>query len=295
MPGSAGHVEPWTAVQSISFMDRFDIDAAILSVSAPGVELDTPAKSKALARACNEAQARIVTDHPKRFGMFGILPLPDIDATLREIEYCCDVLAADGLVVMSNYGGTYIGEKKFWPVFAELNRRRSVVLVHPTLPDHYRGFAGVSLSTLEFPFDTARAIVSMLHAGTPQEFPDFEVIWSHAGGAMPYLAGRTATLSRRNKEFRLSGDLLIEHMQGFHYDLTQSVSRPTFACLNALVPLERLLFGSDCPFAKEPQVQGALDEWSQLGLPEQDKEKIERSNALSLFPRLRDARNVQTS
>ncbi len=285
-PGSAGHVEPWTAQQSLEFMDMAGIEASIISVSAPGIDMGSPQATTKLARECNEAQAAMVRDHPKRFGSLAILPLPDIDASLREIEHAFDTLRADGVVMMSNYGGEYIGSSRFWPLFQELDRRKAIAFFHPAAPENYRGFPGVSLSTMEFPFDTTRAIMSMLHSGTPEKFPGVTMIFSHAGGAMPYLAGRTAVLSRRNRDFKLSGDKLVPAMRNFYYDVTQSLSAPTFAALRALAPMENLLFGSDCPFAKEPQVRAVLGELDRLALGAADRAKLGRDNALRLFPRL---------
>lgn len=284
-PGSAGHVDPWTAELSLEFMDKSGIDATVLSVSAPGIDLGTSAGTARLARQCNEAQARMVADHPRRFAFLAILPLPDIDAGLREMAHAFDALGADGVVMMSNYGGEYIGSETFWPLFEELERRKAVAFFHPTLPHNFRGFPGVSLSTMEFPFDTARAIMSMLYHGTPEKFPAVRMIWSHAGGVMPYLAGRTAVLSQRNKNFRLSGDKLAPAMAKFYYDATQSLSAPTFAALRALVPIEHIMFGSDCPFAREPQVRAVLAELDRLALPAVARTAFERGNALALFPR----------
>jgi predicted TIM-barrel fold metal-dependent hydrolase len=285
-PGSAGHVEPWTAEQSLAFMDMAGIAASIISVSAPGIDMGGTSRTAELARQCNEEQAGMVREHPRRFGFLAILPLPDIDSSLREIEHAFGTLNADGVVMMSNYNGEYIGSPKFWPVFEELNRRKAVAFFHPVAPANYRGFSGISLSTMEFPFDTARAIMSMLYYGTPEKFPDMNMIFSHAGGAMPYLAGRTAVLSQRNKDFKLSGDKLMPAMRNFFYDVTQSLSAPTFAALRALVPPDRLLFGSDCPFAKEPQVRAVLGELDRLELAPAERAKLERGNALALFPRL---------
>jgi predicted TIM-barrel fold metal-dependent hydrolase len=286
-PGSAGHVEPWSARQSLEFMDLAGIGGAVLSVSAPGIDMGSAEKTARLARECNEAQAQMVRDHPRRFGSLAILPLPDIDASLREIEHAFGALDADGVVLMSNYFGEYMGSHKFWPVFEVLNARKAVAFFHPVAPHDYRGFPGVSLSTMEFPFDTARAIMSMLYYGTPEKYPDVRMIFSHAGGAMPYLAGRTAVLSRRNREFQLSGDKLVPAMRSFFYDVTQSLSAPTFQALRTLVPLEHLLFGSDCPFAKEPQVRAALGELDRLGLAPEERAKLEHGNAAALFPRFR--------
>lgn len=284
-PGSAGKVDPWTAELSLEFMDSAGIDAALLSVTAPGIDMMTPRDTARLARMCNEAQATMVRDHPGRFGMFAILPVADIGASLREIEHAFSSLDADGVVFMSNYAGEYIGSPKFWPLLEELDRRRAVVLIHPTLPHNYRGFAGVSLSTMEFPFDTARAIMSMLFHGTPKKFPNVRMIWTHAGGAMPMIAGRTAVLSQRNAAFRLSGDKLFPAMARFYYDTTQSLSAPAFAALRQIAPPEHVLFGSDCPMAREPQVRAALSELDRLQLPPAEREQLERGNALALFPR----------
>ena len=102
---------------------------------------------------------------------------------------------------------------------------------------------------------------------------------------MPYLAGRTAVLSQRNKQFQLSGDKLVPAMRGLYYDVTQSLSAPTFAALRALVPLEHLMFGSDCPFAKEPQVRAVIEELDRLSLSPTERAMLERGNALTLFPR----------
>jgi predicted TIM-barrel fold metal-dependent hydrolase len=285
-PGSAGKAEAFSAEQSLAFMDAAGIETAILSVSAPGIDLETPEKTARLARDCNEAQARYVRDHPGRFGMLAILPLPDIDASLAEIAYAFDTLHADGAVVMSNYRGGYIGDPGFAPVFAELNRRKAVLLVHPAQPEGFRGFAGVSLSTLEFPFDTARAIVSVLYHGTPVRFPDVKFIWSHAGGAMPYMAGRTAALSQRNARFELRGpERMTQALRGFYYDTTQSLSRPTFAALSTLAPFEHILFGSDCPFASVDLVRATLSEMERLALTSVQQAKLDRENAQALFPR----------
>jgi predicted TIM-barrel fold metal-dependent hydrolase len=267
-------------------METAGIDAAVLSATAPGITMATAEATVRVARMCNDEQARMVQAHPRRFGFLAILPMPDIDACLREIDRAFGELSADGIVFMSNYGGEYIGSPRFWPVFEELNRRKAVVLVHPTLPLGYRGFPGVSLSTMEFLFDTARAMTSMLYYGTPEKYAGVRMIWTHAGGAMPYIAGRMAVLSRRNKDFALSGDGLFPALARFYYDVTQSLAAPTFVGLRAVAAPDRLLFGSDCPMAREPQVRAALADLDRLNLSSSERDGLERTNALALFPRL---------
>lgn len=276
----------WSVGGSLELMDRMEIDGAVLSVSDPGLELESDQSTARLARECNDGQARVASDHPRRFGFFAALPLPNVADTLREIEYCLDVLHADGVGMLSNYRGAYVGDPAFWPVFEELDRRKAILFVHPTRPAGSCGIPGVAPAILEFPFDTTRAIVSLLYYGTAARFPNVRVIWTHGGGAMPYMAGRTAAVSARDPKFQQSGPArLLPALQGFYYDLTQSASPPTFAALRGLVPAQKLLYGSDRPFAAENQMKLAMDDFAGLDLTDTERSAITRDNAVALFPR----------
>jgi 6-methylsalicylate decarboxylase len=127
---------PWSQASALSSIDDAGIDVAIASISAPGVHLGDDAEALALARRCNDFLAEIVRSRPDRFGGFAILPLPDVDAALDELARALDQLGLDGVVLLTNTQGDYLGDPLYRPLFDELQRRAAVVLIHPTLsPD----------------------------------------------------------------------------------------------------------------------------------------------------------------
>ena len=156
-----------------------------------------------LARACNDYGAKLVQDHPTRFGLFAAMPLPDVDATLKEIAYAYDTLKADGVGLMTSYGDTWLGNAAYRPVMEELNRRKAVVHVHPTAANCCRNLdvrPGVAPGSMEYGTDTTRAIMGVTFSGDAARYPDIRFIWSHAGGTVPFLAGRIDGASRNAKD-----------------------------------------------------------------------------------------------
>src|SRR6266545_4507052 len=124
--------QDYTPAKSIDAMDKAGIQTAFLSMTTPGVWFtDNFAAERqaaiALAREVNEYAARMVTDYKGRFGLFAVLPLPDVDASLKEIEYAFEILKADGVGLLTSYGDIWLGDAKLQPVFDELNRRRAIV------------------------------------------------------------------------------------------------------------------------------------------------------------------------
>lgn len=283
---ASGVIPEWTPVVSLQLMDNSGIETAILSVSAPGIGMDTPQATARLARECNDAQARIAADHPGRFGLFAAMPLPDIDATLKEIAYALDTLQADGIGFVTNYGGIHIGDPKFWPVFEELERRKAIAFFHPTAPFGFTGVPFVSPSTLEFPFETTRALVSMLVHGTAARFPNVRMIWSHAGGSISAMAGRINTLSARHPKWEQKGpDRFLAGLHSFYYDVTQSTAQGTYDALSAITSNDHLMFGSDVPFAAQSYIDASLTDLEALKISHSEYTALNRGTAAAMFPR----------
>jgi len=278
----------WTPEQSIEDMDRGECAAAVISITNPGLYFGDRAVTRRLARACNEYGAKLVQDHPTRFGLFAAMPLPDVDATLAEIEYAYDTLKVDGIGLMTSYDeNIWLGNPAFRPVMEELDRRNAVVHVHPTAANCCRNLSyGVSPGSMEYGTDTTRAIVGVCFSGDAAMFSNIRFIWSHAGGSLPFLAGRINRASRNAKD-RLPNGFLHEASQ-FHYDTAGAANRGAMVSLLELVKLDHVMFGTDFP--PGGTIQDMADALRSLRLfDESDLRAIERDNAARLIPRLKNS------
>ena len=277
----------WTPALSLDDMDRGGVAAAVVSITNPGLWFGDAKQTERLARACNEYGAKLVQDHPARFGLFAAMPLPDVEATLKEIAYAYDVLKADGVGLLTSYGDVWLGNRAFRPVMEELNRRRAVVAVHPTAANCCKSLEyapGVGPGSIEYGTDTTRAIMGVAFSGDAVRFPDIRFIWSHAGGSVPFLAGRIEGASNNAKEALPHG--FVAELKKFYYDLAGAANRGAIASLRELVPASQIVFGTDFPpGGTSAAVATTLAELGMFSAS--DLRAIDRDNAVRLLPRFK--------
>jgi predicted TIM-barrel fold metal-dependent hydrolase len=275
----------WHPDQAIAAMDKSGIAVSVLSISTPSVWLGGAQASRDFARECNEAAAEMQRDYKGRFGHFAALPLPDTEGCLREIEYALDELHADGFALTTNYVDKYPGDDAFAAVFDELNRRKTVVYFHPTAASFaFNVIPNIPPPTIEFPFDTTRAITSLLFGGTFHRCPNIRWIFSHGGGALPMLASRLAGLAKNRPELnaRVPNGVMHE-LSKLYVDVVGVTTPGALRAVLDIVPMSHLLFGSDFPFW-DPDV--TIKGLAGLKLSAADLQAIERDNALKLLPKL---------
>jgi predicted TIM-barrel fold metal-dependent hydrolase len=277
----------WTPQFALIQMEKAGIATALVSMTSPGVwfdDGDDPARTR--ARICNEFGAQMIKDYPGRFGMFAAIPLPDMEGSLREIEYALDTLNFDGIGLLTSYNGRLLGDPMFATVFAELNRRKAKVFVHPTMSCCGNVFPEISGPIIEFPTDTARTVTSLALSGTMARCPDVTFLFSHGGGSLPSIVQRLAIpvseMKPEERAKRLPQGLDYE-LKRQYYDLASVGSSPAgMAAVLKLWPITQLAYGSDVPFGS---TVGIADGINNLGLTDADLKLIQRGNAVRLFPR----------
>ncbi|GAA3428014.1 amidohydrolase family protein [Streptosporangium sandarakinum] len=277
----APHVIPWSLAETLEVMEETSTEFALLSNAIPDFSPGRDAAA-ALNRASNESTAELVADHPARFGLLAALPMPYVDAALAELEYAYDELHADGVVLVPHAGDAYLGDAPYEPLFAELNRRRAVVLVHP-MPLPGAGPVPVPSVLADFLLDTTRGALNLILSGALDRYPDISFILSHGGGFLPYAASRVELLGP--PFFGADPERITAGLRRFHYDL--ALTGPSaLPSLLETVSADRILFGTDwcaAPRAAVTECVRNLDS-GRWCLPESSRALIDRDNALGLFP-----------
>ncbi|CAK0786343.1 hypothetical protein CVIRNUC_009556 [Coccomyxa viridis] len=245
----------WSADASLKFMDSLGIERAILSISTPGIPFGAPEEVRNIARRVNEYGGNTTKAHPSKFGFFAALPIPDINASLTELEYALDVLNASGVVLMANLHGKYLGDSLYEPLWTELDRRGTVVFVHPNaLPGPPA--EGVQSGTVDFLCDSSRTVASMLNAGVLSRFTRVRVIIPHAGAYVPYQAERIATAGRQGLS---GGPERMAQLKRLYFDTAMSGNPYTLPSLMAFTSGHNITFGSDFPFAPNGSAAVTVD------------------------------------
>ncbi len=290
--------QDFSPAKTVETLDKAGVSTAFLSVTEPGVWYgDDFSKERqdaiGMARDLNDYGARMVSDYKGRFGLFAVLPLPDIEASLKEIAYAFDTLKAQGVGLLTSYGTRWLGDASFAPVFEELNRRGTILYSHPTdATCCHNLLPAVSPGTIEWNTDTSRAIFSVINDGTPAapiqsvatKYPRIQFVWSHAGGTLTALAGRFfgGPNSADNLTKPPQANSRLYHLRRFYYDTAQSTNPIVMQALKSLVGASQIVFGSDYPYSTIADHANAL---RKCGFTEAELRGIDRENAVRILPK----------
>ena len=285
---SMGNKMPdWSVEKDLEMMDKLGIGMGVTSISTPAANVRDAKAAREIARLCNEIAARMINDHPDRYGAFATVPpLSDTEGALREIEYALDTLKLDGVALMTNYDLLYLGDKRFEEIYKMLDRRGVAVHIHPSDPPGVQ--FGVSGGLMDAPFDTTRCVTNLICTGTMERYPNITFILSHGGGTMPYLYFRIGEgvpfMWKGFQENAPKG--FYEYLKHFYYD-TAIVGPDVFPFLHKQAGTARIVVGTDFSFAPPPMIAACLKGVSDFGgIDAEGIKSIEEENAAALLPRL---------
>jgi predicted TIM-barrel fold metal-dependent hydrolase len=278
-------IPPWSPELVDDLMTRHDIDAAVLSLAPPGAFFGDQGLADELARLVNERTAEFVATAPERFAGLAVLPLPDVDAALAELRHALDVLRLDGVALLSNAGGAYLGDPAWDPLFDELDRRGAYVFLHPTMPPPPLPLPQHPVWLYEFPFDTTRAVVNLIYSGTLERCPRIRLQVAHLGGTAPFLAHRIASLAAREPEraSRAPAGALAQ-LRRLYYDTGLSNNAVALAATLEVADIGQVVFGTDWPYADLPPAGDPAPGLANLA--DADRAGIDAANIAALVPRL---------
>ncbi len=276
----------WSIQKTIDDMDKGGVAIAMTSPTTPQVTPLAKDAAVRVARESNDYAKKLMTDHPGRFGVFAMLPLPHVDESLKEIAYAFDTLKADGVGIMTSYQDKWLGHPHFAPVWEELNRRKATVYTHPTAANCCVNLVqGVPEYMIEFGTDTVRAIASLILSGTSQKYKDINWIWSHGGGSLTAFAERfqVQVVSIPPYKGKITREQMDGELKRFYYDTAQVSGAVTLEALSKLVPSSQIVYGTDFPYRTAADHTKGVTAFFKGG----DLAKVERENALRLIPRLK--------
>jgi predicted TIM-barrel fold metal-dependent hydrolase len=285
--GNNGAGLNWDLAYTLDDMDKSGISTAIISPPTGFAERIAADKRVSTVRTVNEYGADLVRDHKGRFLQLVYMPLPDVDAALKEIDRGFGALNCVGAGFATSYGEKYVSDPAFAPVFEELNRRKALCYFHPLaaacctrlFPDYPE-----EANLLEIPYDTGRAVMGLLLSGAFVKYRDIKWLFSHSGGVIPMFAGRFRRLTQANDLSKIAPNGIDAEFRRLYYETANANSPPTMAALLKYVPIGQVMFGSDHPYVSDADNMADL---KSCGLGPAEMKAILYENAERLVPQLK--------
>ena len=274
----------YDATSHLQWMDEAGIKTSVLTLAAP-----QPTSAK-VVRSTNVAAAKLKHEHPGRFLFCAALPLPDVDAAIREAVYALDTLKADGIKLATNVCGQYLGTPELDTLFSVLNEHRAVIILHPHRPEpvNRQTMQQTPLAMQEYLSETTRAVTNMISRSVLARYNNIKVIVPHSGAYLPLAIPRMKSLTPVMQKNKMVGKIDYEaNLAALYYDLAGAHSPKVIRMLLTTTTPDHLLYGSDYPYAAEQVLTQSLQRMKQYLVSEKDlapyKEMILHENAEKLF------------
>lgn len=281
---------PWSPELSLEFMKRHNISAAIVSLGAPATSIGSDSQGvAAFCRRMNEYAADLRQQYPGKFGFFATLPSPeDSKACIQEIHYALKELGAEGVNLLTSYGGKYLGHPEFQPVWDELDSLAAVVVIHPgieTAGEPIQEPQPLPKPLFDWTHETTRTATHLITTNTMKTHPACKVILPHGGGTLPYIANRIGQLSAALGLMDKTADEFLEDAKHFYYDVALAgYDEPLRLLLDFAAP-GHVLFGTDYPFCREDIIANQVLRINTILESREDADPVAFAAAAQLWPK----------
>ena len=286
----------YDVTEHLKWMDEAGIETSVLTLAAP------QPMSAEVVRKSNEAAARIRKEHPGRFMFCAALPLPDVQKAIEEAKYALDVLKADGIKLATNVDGQYLGAPELDTLFAVLNERKAVVILHPHRPEPVNKEVMIQtpLAMQEYLSETTRAVTNMISRNVLARFPNVKVVVPHCGAYLPLAVPRMKSLTPVMQANKMVGEIDWEaNLRTLYYDLAGAHSPETIRMMLTITTPDHLLYGSDYPYVQPQVLAQSLARMKDYLSKEPDlapfQKMILSENAKTLLQPLPEGRGVDSS
>lgn len=282
----------WTLENNLEYIEKMNIGVGMLSISSPHIHFGDDQKARKLCRELNEQGADLVRQYPDKFGLMAILPLPDVDGSLAELEYALDVLKADGIKFVSNHEGMYMGDPRMEEIFQEISKRNKVAILHPTLPAKVPDTCEeVPIPAMEFMFDTMRAVSNLMFKGVFRRNPGMKFVVPHAGCVMSMLVDRYEGMAEKSGNVE-NPPHVFEEISHLYFDMAGYNWPRVLPALRSYVNPDHMVYGSDYPYMVNAETERLGSILMDSGFFTDDEmKKMLYLNAQKLFP---DSKAVQS-
>lgn len=280
-------------------MDMFEEITQVLTLNIPAIEqIADPNKSVDLAKLANDELANLVIKYPDRFiAAIAVLPMNNLDASIKEIERAIGHLGLKGLLLSSPINDKPLDSPDFLPIYESLLKWDLPIWIHPSRNANHTDYLTENRSfynlnaLLGWPFETTIAMARLTYSGVLERYPKLKIITHHCGGTVPFLAGRIAELGGENvSDASRYGQLtknVTEYLKMFYADTATYAEPSALMCGYDFFGAEHMLFGTDMPHSySEPGAAGirqAIKGINGMKIPNPEKQMIFETNAKRLL------------
>jgi 6-methylsalicylate decarboxylase len=279
MPGGAATLD-----DQIADLDAVGVDRQILSVGPLQPQLPDAAGATQAARLANDLYAAACREHGDRFSAFAALPLPHVDAALAEAARALDTLGMVGVTLGCSIAGRPLDDPAFTPLFAELDRRATVLFLHPVgaCPDPLMADFGLAWM-LGATVEDSVAALRLVFSGLTTRYPRLQIIVPHLGGTLPFLLRRLDdSVNGHGAPARAYEGLPSGNLRRLWYD-TANGHPAALRCACESFGADRLMLGTDYPYRRGANLEHAVGYVDASGLAPEAAEAIRGGNAAALL------------